>query len=87
MTITVSLEYLELGLLRKNGAYEKIKKYVLDNCGLKVSTLNISQVKRKCGLDVGEAFNKPKNPDSKVPNCPKGKEEAIISALKYFGMV
>ncbi len=87
VTIDVKPEELELGSLQTHGTYEEIKKYVLDNYGLKVSTLNISQVKRKCGLDVGEAFNKPKNPDSRVPNCTKEKEEAITSALKYFGMI
>ena len=87
VSITVKPEELELGSLRTHGTYEEIKKYVLDNYGLKVSTLYISQIKRKCGLDVGEAYNKPKNPDSRVPNCTKEKEAAIKSALKYFGMI
>lgn len=54
---------------------------------LKVSTLKISQIKRKCGLDVGEAYNKPKTQSSKVPNCPPEKENAIIDALKHFNMI
>ena len=54
---------------------------------LKVSTLNISQIKRKCGLDVGEAYNKPKTQSNKVPNCPPEKEKAVIDALKHFNMI
>ena len=87
VTITVKPEELELGSLQTHGTYEEIKKYVLDNYGLKVSTLNISQVKRKCGLDVGDAYNKPKSSDAKQPRCTEEREKAIISALKYYGMI
>lgn len=31
---------------------DEIKKYVLEKHGLKVPDLYISQVKRKCGIDV-----------------------------------
>lgn len=54
---------------------------------MKVSTLNISQVKCKLGLEVGESYNKAKSDNPKVPNCPKEKENAIVAALKHFGMV
>lgn len=87
VTVEVRPEELELGSLKTHGTYEEIKSYVLNKYGLKVSTLNISQVKRKCGLDVGEAYNKPKKQDSKVPNCPPEKEMAIMDALKHFGMI
>ena len=85
--IEVSPEELELGSLKTHGTYEEIKSYVLKKHGLKVSTLNISQVKRECGLDVGEAYNKPKSKDAKVPNCPPEKEKAIMDALKHFNMI
>ena len=55
--------------------------------GLKASTLYISQVKRKLGLEVGEAFNKPKSDKSKTPQCPKEKEQAIVAALEYYKMI
>lgn len=87
VVIEVRPEELELGSLKTHGTYEEIKSYVLKKHGLKVSTLNISQVKRKCGLDVGEAYNKPKSQNSKVPNCPPEKEKAIIDALKHFNMM
>ena len=87
VTIDVSLEELEVESLRVNATYKEIKAYVYEKYKLKVSTLYIAQTKRKLGLDVGEAYMKPKNPDSRVPNCPPEKEEAIKSALKYFGMI
>lgn len=87
VTVEVRPEELELGSLKTHGTYEEIKSYVLHKHGLKISTLNISQVKRKCGLDVGEAYNKPKSQNSKVPNCPPEKENAIMDALKHFNMI
>lgn len=87
VVIEVRPEELELGSLKTHGTYEEIKSYVLHKHGLKVSTLNISQVKRKCGLDVGEAYNKPKSQNSKAPNCPPEKENAIMDALKHFNMI
>ncbi len=72
---------------RGQATYPKIKEYVLEQTGLKVSSLYISQVKRKCGLDVGDSYNKPRSEDSKVPQCPPEKEKAIMDALKHFGMI
>lgn len=54
---------------------------------MKVSNLYISQVKRKCGIEVGENYNLPKAEDSRQPKCPVEKEKAIKDALKHFGMV
>ena len=87
VTVEVRPEELGLGSLKTHGTYEEIKSYVLNKHGLKISTLNISQVKRKCGLDVGEAYNKPKSQNGKVPNCPPEKEKAVIDALKHFNMI
>lgn len=71
----------------RSGNYPQIKEYVLEHSGLKVSSLYISQIKRKCGLDVGDSYNKPKSEDAVQPQCPPEKEEAIKEALKYFGMI
>ena len=54
---------------------------------MKVSSLYISQIKRKCGLDVGQNYNLSKKEDAKVPQCPPEKEEAITEALRFFGMI
>ena len=68
--------------------YDEIKKYVAEhNAGMKVSNLYISQVKRKCGIEVGKNYNLPKNEDSRQPQCPEDKESAIVEALKYFKMI
>lgn len=73
---------------RKNkGTYENSKEYILGKYGFKVSTLCIAQVKRNCGLELGEKYNKSKKDNSKVPKYPKEKEEAIIDALKHFRMI
>ena len=72
---------------RGQATYPQIKEYVLEHTGLKVSSLYISQIKRKCGLDVGDSYNKPKSEDAVQPQCPPEKEEAIKEALKYFGMI
>lgn len=60
---------------------------MLEKYGLKVSNLYISQVKRKCGIEVGVNYNLPKSENSRQPQCPKEKEKVIMDALKHFGMV
>lgn len=67
--------------------YVELKKYILDRCGVKVSSLYIAQIKRKYGIDMGENYNKPDDPNKRVPKCPKAKEEMIIEALKHFKML
>jgi hypothetical protein len=67
--------------------YKEIQEYVLEKYGLKVSNLYISQVKRKCGLEVGENYNLPKSENAKQPQCPEEKEKAIRDALEYFRMI
>ena len=61
--------------------YQEIKDYVLKEFDLKVSNLYISQIKRKCGIEVGENYNLPKTENPKVPQCPKEKEDATIRIL------
>ena len=71
----------------KWNTYQEIKDYVLKEFGLKVSSLYISQVKRKCGIEVGENYNLSKSENARVPQCPKEKEDAIKAALKYYAMI
>ena len=56
----------------------------MEQTGLKVSNLYIAQIKKKCGLDVGENFNLPKFENAKQPKCTQEKEEAIIQAFVIF---
>lgn len=83
----MNLDELDLTLAGSKATYDEIKAYVLEKYGLKVSSLYISQVKRKCGLDVGPNYNLSKKEDAKVPQCPPEKEAAIVEALKYFQML
>ena len=85
--VEFSLEDMDMSGFQKGATYEQIKAYVLEKFGLKVSSLYISQIKRKCGLDVGQNYNLSKKEDAKVPQCPPEKEAAIMEALKHFQML
>ena len=85
--IDLDLDELDATSAETKATYQEIKDYVLKEFGLKVSNLYISQVKRKCGIEVGENYNLPKSENARVPQCPKEKEEAIKAALKYFAMI
>ncbi len=85
--VELNLDELDLTAAESKATYEEIKAYVLEKFGLKVSSLYISQVKRKCGLDVGQNYNLPKKENAKVPQCPPEKEAAIMEALKHFQML
>ena len=85
--IDLDLDELDATSAETKATYQEIKDYVLKESGLKVSSLYISQVKRKCGIEVGENYNLPKSENARVPQCPKEKEEAIKAALEYFAMI
>ena len=85
--IDLDLDELDATSAETKATYQEIKDYVLKEFGLKVSNLYISQVKRKCGIEVGEDYNLPKSENARVPQCPKEKEDAIKAALKYFAMI
>jgi len=85
--IDLDLDELDATSAELKATYQEIKDYVLKEFDLKVSNLYISQVKRKCGIEVGENYNLPKSENTRVPQCPKEKEDAIKAALKYFAMI
>ena len=85
--IDLDLDELDVTSAELKATYQEIKDYVLKEFGLKVSNLYISQVKRKCGIEVGENYNLPKSENARVPQCPKEKEDAIKAALKYYAMI
>lgn len=72
---------------KKEATYSEIKDYVFRKFELKVSTLNIAQVKRKLGIIERENYNHSKKENQKVPNCLPKKEQAILDALSWFGMI
>lgn len=85
--VELNLDELDLTSAESKATYDEIKAYVLEKHGLKMSSLYISQIKRKCGLDVGQNYNLSKKEDAKVPQCPPEKEAAIMDALKHFRMI
>ena len=85
--IDLDLDELDATSAELKATYQEIKDYVLKESGLKVSSLYISQVKRKCGIEVGENYNLPKSENARVPQCPNEKEDAIKAALKYYAMI
>ena len=86
--VEFSLEDMDMSEFQDGATYPQIKAYVLEHTGLKISSLYISQVKKKCGLEVGKNYNLPKSEDARqAPTCPPEKENAIREALLYFGMI
>lgn len=85
--VDLDIEELDITASEKKPTYQKIKQYVLEHTGLKVSSLYVAQVKQKCGLDMRLNYNQPKSENAKQPVCPKEKEDAIMDALKYFNMI
>lgn len=66
---------------------DEIKAHVKKHTDLTVSTQNIAQVKRKCGIIERECCNKAKSDNAKQPQCPADKGKAIEEALRFFGMI
>ena len=85
--IDLDLDELDATAAETKATYEEIKAYIWDTHHLKVSSLYISQIKRKCGLEVGQNYNLSKSENPKVPKCPPEKEAAIMDALKHFQMI
>lgn len=85
--IDLDLDELDATAAETKATYEEIKAYVWDKHHLKVSSLYISQIKRKCGLEIGQNYNLSKSENPKVPKCPPEKEAAIMGALKHFQMI
>ncbi len=88
INVTIELDDMDITSAETKATYDEIKKYVAEhNDGMKVSNLYISQIKRKCGIEVGKNYNLPKNEDSRQPQCPEDKERAIVEALEHFKMI
>ena len=85
--VDFSQEDMDLSEFKGKATYEQIKAYVLEQTGLKVSSLYIAQIKKKCGLDVGENFNLAKSENTRQPQCTTEKEEAIMQAFRHFGII
>ena len=72
---------------QEKATYQKIKDYVKDKYGVNVHTSYIAQVKRMCGLDMGENYNKSKKENPEVKQCQQEKVEYIKDALRHYGLL
>ena len=85
--INLDMDELDLTGAESKATYDEIKAYVLETTGLKVSQLNIAQVKRKCGIIERDNYNLSKSENSRQPQCTPEKEKVIKAALKHFDMI
>lgn len=85
--VELKMSEMDLTAAESKATYEEIKDYVLEYTGLKVSSLYIAQVKKKCGIIERKNYNKEKSENAKQPQCPPEKEKVIKEALRHFGMI
>ena len=85
--VEIELDELDLTSAESKATYAQIKEYVWNKFELKVSTLYIAQIKRKCGIELREHYNKSKKEKQIIPQCTPEKEEAIMDALRHFKMI
>ena len=85
--VEIKLDELDLTSAESKATYAQIKEYILDKFGIKVSTLYIAQIKKKCGIVLREHYNKSKKEKQVIPQCIPEKEEAIMAALRHFKMI
>ena len=85
--VEIKLDELDLTSAESKATYAQIKEYVWNKFGLKVPTLYIAQIKKKCGIKLREHYNKSKKEKQVIPQCTPEKEEAIMDALRHFKMI
>ena len=87
ISVEIKLDELDLTSAESKATYAQIKEYILEKFDLKVSTLYIAQIKKKCGIELRENYNKSKKEKQVIPQCTPEKEEAIMDALRHFKMI
>ena len=85
--IEINLDELDLTPAECKATYPQIKAYVKEHTGLTVSSLNIAQIKNKCGIIERSNYNKAKSEDSRQPACTPEKEQAILDAFRHYKMI
>ena len=84
INIEIELDELDLTSAESKATYAQIKEYVWNKFELKVPALYIAQIKRKCGIELREHYNKSKKEKQIITQCTPEKEEAIMDALRHF---
>ena len=94
ISVELSIDEVNLTSAESKATYAQIKEYILEKFDLKVSTLYIAQIKKKCGIVLREHYNKldltiqeSKKEKQVIPQCTPEKEEAIMDALRHFKMI
>ena len=88
LEVEIDLDELDATSAETKATYAEIRKYVADhNDGMHVSTLYITQVKKKCGIEIRENVWSHKSENAKQPQCPPKKEKAIVEALRAYQMI
>ncbi len=87
ISVQVDMDEMDLTAAESKASYQEIQDWVKEKYGFHVSHLNIAKTKRKCGIIERQNYNLPKSEESRSPETPKEKEEAIIEAFKAFQMI
>ena len=87
ISVKVDMDEMDVTSAESRATYQEIQKWVQEKHGFHVSHLNIAKTKRKCGIIERKNYNLPKNEDSRSPETPKEKEEAITEAFRHFQMI
>ena len=87
ISVQVDMDELDLTAAESKATYEEIQEWVQEKYGFHVTHLNIAKTKRKCGIIERQNYNLPKSENSRSPETPKEKEEAIIDAFLHFKMM
>ena len=87
ISVELPIDELDLTSAESKATYAQIKEYILEKFDLKVSTLYIAQIKKKCGIILRKHYNKSKKEKQIIPECTLEKEEAIMDALRHFKMI
>ena len=87
ISVKVDMDEMDVTAAESKATYQEIQDWVQEKYGFHVSHLNIEKTKRKCGIIERQNSNLPKSEDSRSPETPKEKEEAIIEAFRLFQMI
>ena len=87
INIELRTDEFDLTASESKATYAKIKQYVLEKHGIKVSSLNIAPIKQKCGIKERDNYNLSKKENVKQPQCTVEKEKAIMDAFRHFQMI
>ena len=81
------MDEMDLTAAESKATCQEIQDWVKEKYGFHVSHLNIAKTRRKCGIIERRIYNLPKSEDSRSPETPKEKKEAIIEAFRHFRMI